>query len=267
MAVYSGKLHDDDRQAFHRHQSRRVHRPTGRGHRLVVAAVGGRRDYGYAAFLDSVDGIVMGRGSFQTVVGFDPWPYPKPVVILSHALRQSDLRADLVDKVTISTLGPADLIQEMAGKGWRSLYVDGGRVIQSFLRAGLISEIVVSRLPILTGDGISLFGAISADIAPEHVEITAYASGLVQSALPDKHRAAALSAARSDISMRQNQARYWPPLALRVEPVMKPAVSAARKTTQRAISSGSPSRPTGICGMIFSFSTFSGTARTISVPI
>ena len=64
-----------------------------------------------------------------------------------------------------------------------------------------------------------------------------------------------------------DQTKNWPPLAEIVEPVMKPASSEARNTTQRAISSGSPRRPTGICGMMRSFSTFSGMARTISVPI
>ena len=63
------------------------------------------------------------------------------------------------------------------------------------------------------------------------------------------------------------QAKYWPPLAVMVEPVMKPASSDARKTTQRAISSGSPRRPIGICGMMRSLSTFSSIALTISVAI
>ena len=63
------------------------------------------------------------------------------------------------------------------------------------------------------------------------------------------------------------QTKNWPPLALMVEPVTKPASSEARKTTQRAISSGSPRRPTGIWGMMRSFRTFSSMARTISVPI
>ncbi len=66
---------------------------------------------------------------------------------------------------------------------------------------------------------------------------------------------------------RLAQAKNWPPLADIVDPVMKPASSPARKTAMRAISSGSPRRPTGICGIIRSFSTFSGTASTISVPI
>jgi hypothetical protein len=63
-----------------------------------------------------------------------------------------------------------------------------------------------------------------------------------------------------------DQTKNWPPLAEMVEPVMNPASSEARKTTQRAISSGSPRRPTGICAMMLS-RTFSGTAITISVPI
>ncbi len=60
---------------------------------------------------------------------------------------------------------------------------------------------------------------------------------------------------------------YCPPLMLSVEPVMAPASSAARKTTARAISSGSPSRPVGISGRIDFYSTSFGTACTISVLI
>lgn len=66
---------------------------------------------------------------------------------------------------------------------------------------------------------------------------------------------------------RKGQAKYWPPLAEIVEPVMKPASSEARKATHRAISSGSPRRPTGICGMMRSLSTFSSMALTMSVAI
>ncbi len=66
---------------------------------------------------------------------------------------------------------------------------------------------------------------------------------------------------------RSRQTKNWPPLAEMVEPVMKPASSEARNTTQRAISSGSPSRPTGICGIMRSLSTFSSMALTISVPM
>ncbi len=65
----------------------------------------------------------------------------------------------------------------------------------------------------------------------------------------------------------QGQAKNCPPFALITEPVMKPASFETRKATQRAISSGSPRRPTGIWGMIRSARTFSSMARTMSVPI
>ena len=65
---------------------------------------------------------------------------------------------------------------------------------------------------------------------------------------------------------RPRQVKYWPPFAVSVEPVMKPASSDARKTTQRAISAASPSRPTGIWAMMPS-RTFSGTAITMSVAM
>ena len=58
----------------------------------------------------------------------------------------------------------------------------------------------------------------------------------------------------------------WPPLIERVEPVMKPMSSSTRNSTPLAISLACPSRPTGMVAMIFS-STFSGTARTMSVSM
>ena len=63
------------------------------------------------------------------------------------------------------------------------------------------------------------------------------------------------------------QAINCPPLAVSVEPVMKPASSAARNTTARPISSGSPRRPTGICGRMFFAITSGLIAFTISVAM
>src|SRR5260370_15826289 len=70
------------------------------------------------------------------------------------------------------------------------------------------------------------------------------------------------------IRLNQGHAQYicWPPLIDRVEPVMKPASSAIRNITPRAISSALPSRPTGILATIFS-STLAGTAATMSVSV
>ena len=138
-------------------------------------------DYGYGAFMDCVDGIVMGRGSFEKVAGFAEWPYPKQVVVLSRTLVEADLPIALAGRVRISELVPQDLMQELGSLGWRAAYIDGGKVIQSFLRAGLITEITITRIPTLIGEGIPLFGTLEKDIALTHQKTTAYPSGLVQS--------------------------------------------------------------------------------------
>ncbi len=138
-------------------------------------------DYGYGAFMESVDGIVMGRGSFEKVAGFDEWPYPKPVVVMSRSLAEGDLPVALAGKVRISDLAPRELMRELGSLGWRAAYIDGGKVIQSFLRAGLIGDMTITRIPTLIGDGIPLFGMLEKDIALAHQETTAYPSGLVQS--------------------------------------------------------------------------------------
>ena len=138
-------------------------------------------DFGYEAFLDSVDGLVMGRGTYQKVLTFGEWPYPKPVVVLSRSLIPKDLRADLVGKVRILDAAPREIMEALAVEGWRRAYVDGGRIIQAFLREGLISDMTLTRVPILLGEGIPLFGPLDHDIDLKHVETKAYASGLVHS--------------------------------------------------------------------------------------
>jgi dihydrofolate reductase len=138
-------------------------------------------NYGYDPFIASIDGIVMGRNSFEKVLEFDPWPYPKPVVVMSRSLSVETLRPDLAGRVEISPLGPHDLLAELAGRGWSRVYVDGGRVIQSFLKEGLIVDLVITRVPVLLGSGLPLFGPLDRDISLRHLETRAYPSGLVQS--------------------------------------------------------------------------------------
>lgn len=138
-------------------------------------------NYGYDAFIASIDGIVMGRNSFEKVLSFGEWPYPKPLVVLSRALDASSLREDLKGKVEFSSLSPVDLMKSLAERGWSRVYVDGGQVIQSFLRERLIADMVLTRVPLLLGKGLPLFGPLDSDVTLSHVETRAYPSGLVQS--------------------------------------------------------------------------------------
>lgn len=138
-------------------------------------------DHGFGAHMARVDAVVMGRGTYAAIKDMRPWYYDKPVVVLSHSLRQQDVSADLMDKVEILQLSPQAAMDRFAARGWSRVYVDGGTVIQSFLRAGLIADMVISRIPVLIGEGISLFGALDADLVLEHLHTKAFASGLVQS--------------------------------------------------------------------------------------
>lgn len=149
-------------------------------------------DHGYDAFMASMDGLVMGRGTFEKVLTFGAWPFAKPVVVMSRTLGNDRLPPDLAGpypggshptsaKVRISALPPRETMAGLAAEGWRRAYVDGGLLIQSFLRAGLIADMIVTRIPVLLGDGIPLFGPLAADVPLRHLATTAFPSGLVQS--------------------------------------------------------------------------------------
>lgn len=136
-------------------------------------------DCGYAAFMADIDLLVMGSETFAKVLSFPEWPYPgRAVWVVSRTPREWP--AGLPEGVTLLGLEPAALVQEAGKRGFRRLYVDGGRLIQSFLRAGLVSDITVTRIPVLLGTGRPLFGELDADIGLELLSSTAYPFGFVQ---------------------------------------------------------------------------------------
>jgi riboflavin biosynthesis pyrimidine reductase len=79
------------------------------------------------------------------------------------------------------TGAPANVLSQLAARGIQHVYVDGGITIQNFLAAGLIQRLIITRVPVLIGSGISLFGPTPHDIALKHIATRQYASGLVQS--------------------------------------------------------------------------------------
>ena len=138
-------------------------------------------DHGYNTHIAKMDGIIMGRGTYEKVLTFDQWYYEKPVLVLSRSLDPVSVPDHLKDKVEILAATPAEAMDLAASRGWQRIYADGGKLIQSFLRAGLIEDLIISRIPILLGDGIPLFGPLDQDIALDHIETKSFPSGLVQS--------------------------------------------------------------------------------------
>jgi len=138
-------------------------------------------DHGYAGFIADKDVIVMGRGSYEKVLTFDTWFYERPVVVLSEQLANSPVPEALKGKVRFSNLSPRDVMEELAAQGVRRVYVDGGKVVQSFLRDGLVADLVITTVPVLIGSGRPLFGALQRDVELKLVSSRSFPSGLVQS--------------------------------------------------------------------------------------
>lgn len=138
-------------------------------------------DHGYAAFMESIDGLVMGSGSYRTALTFDSWIYDKHVVVLSKSLTAEDIPEALTGKVSISRLEPRPIMAALSDKGWKRAYVDGGKIIQSFMREGLIADMTVTIVPILIGEGKRMFGQLDADIDLRLLESKSFPSGLVTS--------------------------------------------------------------------------------------
>jgi dihydrofolate reductase len=140
---------------------------------------GGGEPHGYDEFMATVDALVIGRKTFETVLAFDAWPYAqKPVIVLSSRPIAAAPPGAVVEHMTGD---PAEIVSRLAARGIRHIYVDGGVTIQRFLRAGLIQRLIITRVPVLVGSGIPLFGALPHDVLLTHVTTRQYASGLVQS--------------------------------------------------------------------------------------
>jgi dihydrofolate reductase len=134
--------------------------------------------HGYDEFIATVDGLVIGRKTFDVVAKFTPWPYgTKPVIVLSTTLSTVSVPGATVE-VMAGT--PNEIVRRLAQRGMRHLYIDGGETIQGFLEAGLIQRLIITRIPVLLGAGIPLFGTLSHDIRLQHVITRSYPSGLVQ---------------------------------------------------------------------------------------
>src|SRR5438270_9013475 len=149
-----------------------IARPNGE---LDFLPSGGGEPHGYNEFIASVDAIVIGRKTFDTVLAFPEWPYgSKQVIVLSnHSLDFSCIRGAVVEQMSGA---PADIFNQLAARGFQHIYVDGGITVQAFLRAGLIHRLTITRVPVLIGEGIPLFGSLARDIKLHHLATHHYAS-------------------------------------------------------------------------------------------
>jgi dihydrofolate reductase len=123
---------------------------------------------------------VIGRKTFETVLAFPIWPYgdKRVVVLSSQPLDFSAVRGGVVEQMSGT---PAEIIAKLEASGTHHVYLDGGITIQRFLRAGLVNRLIITRVPVLIGEGIPLFGSLPHDVRLKHVATQHYPSGLVKS--------------------------------------------------------------------------------------
>jgi dihydrofolate reductase len=149
-------------------------------HTLDFLHSGEQEPHGFEEFYASVDVVVIGRKTFEVVLTFGKWFYgEKPVVVLSgHPLGLSSVKGGVVEQMSGE---PAEIVAHLKARDFKHAYIDGGITIQQFLAAGLIDRLVITRVPVLIGAGISLFGSVPRDIILRHVATRCYGGGLVQS--------------------------------------------------------------------------------------
>jgi dihydrofolate reductase len=149
-------------------------------HALDFLETGGPEPHGFEEFYGGVDVVVVGRKTFDVVLTFGEWPYgKKPVVVLSsHPLDFSSVKGGVVEPMAGE---PAEIVTRLKARSFKHAYIDGGITIQRFLAAGLIDRMTITRVPVLIGQGIPLFGPVPHDISLRHVATRSFKGGLVQS--------------------------------------------------------------------------------------
>lgn len=139
----------------------------------------GGEPHGYDEFIASVDTILIGRNTFDVALNLPSWPYAdKRVVVLTHRSLNLSGVAGNVEQMSGE---PKDIVRRLEATGAQHVYVDGGETVQEFLRAGLIHRVTITRVPVLIGEGIPLFGSVARDITLRHISTRQYKTGLVTS--------------------------------------------------------------------------------------
>lgn len=132
-------------------------------------------DYGYSAFLESIDAIVLGRNTYEVAQSASKWPYQgKRVVVLSRTLSSVREEAELF-------CGDIPLlVSALYSDGVQAIWVDGGLTISQFLQHKLVDQLIISVIPVILGAGIPLFSNPVPSFDCRLLSTRAYPTGLVQ---------------------------------------------------------------------------------------
>jgi len=136
---------------------------------------------GYDAFFGSIDAMAMGRATYDVMRESAPDYYQgMPIHLLSTTVPAGPQPEMGRSAVTAHPDIPS-LQTGLAEAGAKRVYADGGRTVQAFLAAGLLSDLTVTRVPVLIGEGIPLFGPLPGPVRAQLVESRTTDEGAIQS--------------------------------------------------------------------------------------
>jgi dihydrofolate reductase len=137
----------------------------------------GSEDYGFREFYKSIDALAEGSKTYEQALGFGEWPHPgKPCwVFTKRPLKVKQ------PEVILTSGTPSEVVAQLNARGFRRVWLVGGaQLAASFRASGLITEYVLSVIPVFLGAGIPLFTAHGPKENLKFVECKTYPTGLVQ---------------------------------------------------------------------------------------
>ncbi|MCL1123848.1 dihydrofolate reductase family protein [Shewanella surugensis] len=149
----------------------------------LKADMGDDQDMGFNRFIRSVDCMIMGRKCMEVISNMnippEQWPYGNiRIVVLSHSIQTPP--DNLHGKVEMYAGDIQQLVKQLTSEGIKHAYIDGGTTITAFLNLKLIDEMIITKAPILLGEGIPLFGKINHMIQLEKASACAFPNDFIQ---------------------------------------------------------------------------------------
>ncbi len=134
-------------------------------------------DYGYNEFINSVGNIIVGRKTYEKVIGMGfPYHPDKTVYVATRSSIQSDNGNLIYYNGSFKSL-----ISKLKSSQHKNIYCDGGaELAKSLIVEGLIDEIILSVIPVKLETGTLLF---ENGMVPDHFLLKkkqAFKTGLIQ---------------------------------------------------------------------------------------
>ncbi len=104
----------------------------------------------FNTFVESIDTIIMGRGTYEVMLGFGEIPFQNKKIII---MTSKDLEVKQ-ENIIISDMKIEDVVEKESGNIW---LFGGAKLIQSFVNLDLVDEFHIVVVPKIIGSGIPLF--------------------------------------------------------------------------------------------------------------